>query len=127
LPFGLGELGTAYDRHRLDTFKGGAIDDAFLKKARAKAKKEGYDPKALRLATSPYKLEITTPEGSVVKFGRRPYKDFLQWSAMEKDGEVPKGTAEKKREQYKARAMKAKGDWRNNDYSPNWLALRILW
>ena len=54
-------------------------------------------------------------------FGRIGYGDFILWSMMDKD------EAEKRRERFWARASKIKGDWKKDDYSPNNLALRILW
>jgi hypothetical protein len=78
-----------YSGHQLDNFEGGGGSDfkaqlkslgmtpaSYLKKAKSKAKSEGYDPKLLKFATDGvHKLEL---QGS--KFGRVGYKDFLLWS-----------------------------------------------
>ena len=102
---------------------GGDKSSAYLRQARAKAKAYGLDPKKLKLATDgKHKLDY---DG--VKFGLKHYNDFLLWSAEEKAGRVPKGTAEKKRKLYRARAEKIKGEWKANKVSPNNLAIHILW
>jgi len=110
------------DAHALDNFTGGA-SSTYLRQARAKAKAYGLDPKKLKLATDgKHKLDY---DG--VKFGLKHYNDFLLWSAEEKAGRVPAGTAEKKRKLYRARAEKIKGEWKANKTSPNNLAIHILW
>ena len=100
----------------------GMGSSAYLRKARANAKAYGLDPKKLKLGDGKHKLSY---DG--VGFGLKTYKDFLLLSAEEKAGRVPKGTAEKKRNAYRARAMKIKGDWKDNKISPNNLAIHILW
>ena len=94
----------------------------YLRQAKAKAKAYGLDPKKLTLGEGKHKLSY---DG--VGFGLKTYKDHLLWSAEEKAGRVPKGTAEKKRKAYLARATKIKGDWKQNKVSPNNLAIHILW
>lgn len=136
-------VGKAYDlyrSHQLDNFVGGQIPakkplsgegygtTAYLKEARRRAKAHGYDPSKLELADDGvHKLQITTPEGKVVKFGRKGYGDHLIWSEKEAKGEVPRGTAEKKRSTFRKSHLAMKGQWRDDKYSPNWLAIRILW
>lgn len=96
---------------------------AYLRQAKAKAKAYGLDPKKLKVATDgKHKLSY---DG--ILFGATRYGDHLLWSAEEKAGRVPKGTAEKKRKSYRARAMKIKGEWKDNKVSPNNLAIHILW
>ena len=94
----------------------------YLRKARANAKAYGLDPKKLTMGEGKHKL---TYDG--IGFGLKNYNDFLLLSAEEKAGRVPKGTAEKKRKAYLARATKIKGDWKENKVSPNNLAIHILW
>jgi len=111
------------DDVELDPTDFGSGHSAYLRQARAKAKAYGLDPKKLKLATDgKHKLDY---DG--VKFGLKHYNDFLLWSAEEKAGRVPKGTAEKKRKLYRARAEKIKGEWKANKTSPNNLAIHILW
>jgi len=104
------------------------LDDAgmtakdYLKKARAAAKKAGYDGRAVELADDGvHKLMIYDDKGNAVKFGRVGYKDFIIWT------KVSPSEAEKKRKAYRARATKIKGDWENDKFSPNNLAINILW
>jgi hypothetical protein len=94
----------------------------YLRKARANAKAYGLDPKKLQLGDGKHKLEY---DG--IGFGLKSYKDFLLLSDEEKAGQIPVGTAEKKRNAYLARATKIKGDWKDNKVSPNNLAIHILW
>ena len=94
----------------------------YLRKARANAKAYGLDPKKLTMGDGKHKFSY---DG--VGFGLKSYNDFLLLSAEEKAGRVPKGTAEKKRKAYRARAEKIKGNWKDNKISPNNLAIHILW
>ena len=41
--------------------------------------------------------------------------------------EIKEGMADKKRKAYRARASRARGNWKSNKYSPNNLAINILW
>ena len=68
-----------------------------------------------------------SPDGSVRRFGRVSYGDFIIWSYLESEGIVPKGTARKKRSVFHKSHEAITGDWRNDKYSPNRLALQILW
>jgi hypothetical protein len=94
----------------------------YLRKARANAKAYGLDPKKLTMGDGKHKFSY---DG--IGFGLKSYNDFLLLSAEEKAGRVPKGTAEKKRKAYRARAEKIKGNWKDNKISPNNLAIHILW
>ena len=89
----------------------------YLNKAKEFAKKAGYeDWNQLQLADKPYKLELNN-----VKFGRDGYSDYVQ-NLLNNSPD-----AETKRKSYLARATKIKGDWKSNKYSPNNLAIKILW
>lgn len=102
--------------------------DTYLKTIRKKAKAVGYDPSSIRFATdSKHKLEIETPAGRIVRFGRVGYADFLIWLFLEKRGEVDAGFSLEKRRTFHASHSKIKGNWKSNDFSPNNLALRLLW
>lgn len=122
----------ALKKHTLETFTGGAVaferSAEYLKLVKKKAKAEGYDPKDLTFSDDKlHKFQITDPEGKIVRFGRRGYGDFTIWTHLEKTGEAEAGTAEKKKNVFWKSHTKIKGDWKENDYSPNWLSLRILW
>jgi len=97
---------------------GGAIDK-YLAMAKEFAKRAGYkDWDSLRRADDgEHKLELRG-----VKFGRKGYGDFIRYS-LEKGVDE----AQKHRSAYLARATKIKGDWAKDMYSPNSLAINILW
>lgn len=90
----------------------------YLKQAKAFAKKAGYkDASSLRLADDgKHKLILRG-----VKFGSINNNDYIIYKQH-----FP-SIAEKKRRQYLARACKIKGDWAKDKYSPNSLAINILW
>jgi hypothetical protein len=141
LPFGMKELFSAYESHGLDSFRGGKKltfpqlleqmglnPKSYLAEIKRKAKEYGYSPKNVSFALDgTHKLEMETPQGQTVKFGRMPYKDFLMWSHLEKNNEASSGMAQKKRVGYWKSHSAMKGDWKDNDYSANWLSMRLLW
>lgn len=90
----------------------------YLKQAKAYAKKAGYkDASSLKLADDgKHKLILRG-----VKFGSINNNDYIIYKQH-----FP-AIAEKKRKQYLARACKIKGDWAKDKYSPNSLAINILW
>jgi len=120
-----------YSGHQLDNFEGGGGSDfktqlksigmtpaTYLKKAKSKAKSEGYDPKLLMFATDGiHKLEL---QGS--KFGRVGYKDFIMWSHL-----ASPSVASQHRDTFHKSHSKMRGAWKSNPLSPNNLALKILW
>lgn len=97
----------------------GGATDKYLAIAKEFAKKAGYkDWDSLRRADDgEHKLELRG-----VKFGRKGYGDFIKYSLDEGEDE-----ARKHRDAYLARATKIKGDWAKDMYSPNSLAIKILW
>ena len=108
--------------------KGKGIGDSYMTEVRRRAKAHGYDPRAISYATDGiHKLAYTTPSGKTVRFGREGYGDHILWTEKEKAGDVPKGTASKKREVFHKSHEAIKGKWRENPYSPNMLALKVLW
>jgi len=106
--------------------KGGGRDK-YLMTANKKARDAGLIGKVSYADDGVHKLQITAPDGSVRRFGRQGYGDYMIWSQKEADGLVPKGFADNKRRLYRARATKIKGDWSKDPYSPNSLAIAILW
>ena len=93
-----------------------------MKTARVTANKKGYDSRALEFANDGiHKLMIYDDKGNVRKFGRVGYGDFILWSAKSPT------IAQTKRKGYIARATKIKGDWKRDKFSPNNLAISILW
>ena len=61
------------------------------------------------------KYMITTPDGKIVHFGQMGYEDFT------------KHKNKTRRKNYLTRATRIKGDWKENKYSANNLAIRLLW
>jgi hypothetical protein len=108
----------------------GLKPSVYLENARKVAKKAGYGDaaKLLGFATDgKHKLAIANQEGKIVSFGLAGYGDSLIWSHLEHLKKVPKGSAMMKRRNYHARAEKARGNWKADPFSPNNLALKILW
>jgi hypothetical protein len=102
--------------------KEGIDAKVYLRKARAAAKKAGYDGRAVEFSDdNKHKLMIYDDKGTPVRFGAVSNKDFIIYSAKDK------ANADKKRKAYLARATKIKGDWKDNKFSPNNLAISILW
>lgn len=100
----------------------------YLQEARKRAKAAGYDPEKLNLDTeTDSKLVYTTPDGRTSRFGKKGYGDFILWSHAERSGDVPRGTAEMKRNVYQKSHSKIKGNWKKDKFSPNMLSLKINW
>ncbi len=108
--------------------KWGVDKKKYLQSLRRNARKHGYNPKMIELATDgKHKVQIQTPEGRIVRFGRLGYGDYILWKALEAQGKSPKGFAEQKKNVFHSSHTKIRGNWKKNDYSPNNLALRLLW
>jgi hypothetical protein len=135
-----GKIFNYINAHNLTNFDGGKkfaesptpsnplSKEEYLKRARASAKKHGLPYKLLGYSDDDtHKLQIPDPDGKIVRFGRKGYGDFIIWSALEASGKVAKGMAEKKRNVFHKSHSKIKGDWRQNAFSPNNLALKVLW
>jgi DNA adenine methylase len=106
----------------------------YLAKARELASATGYDPTKVHFSMdSKHKLYYDTQKSGnnekndAVHFGDLNYADYIIWTWLEHTGEADKGEADKRREAYRARATKIKGNWKANKYSPNNLAINILW
>ena len=61
------------------------------------------------------KFMVENPKGKMVHFGAKGYDDYTK----HKD--------DTRRQNYLSRATKIKGDWKKDKYSPNNLAINILW
>lgn len=80
------------------------------------AKAEGYDIARIFPPTiTGKKLSYLTPDGRQVNFGNADYESY--------DAHMDK----QRRARYLARARAIKGKWKDDPYSPNSLAIRILW
>jgi len=61
------------------------------------------------------KYMVLDPDGKKVHFGNINYEDFLKHQSLQR------------RSSYISRATNIKGDWKRNKYSPNNLAIHVLW
>ena len=75
----------------------------------------GYFVKLHRSTRKEKKYQIQDPSGKWIHFGQRGYQDFT------------KHHDKKRRQRYLTRATKIHGNWKKNPYSPNNLAIHILW
>ena len=61
------------------------------------------------------KYMVRTPDGKIVHFGQMGYEDFT------------KHKNKTRRKNYLTRSSRIRGDWKDNKYSANNLAIRLLW
>jgi hypothetical protein len=78
-------------------------------------KRFGKDAVVYRSNTKTKKYMIQNPAGNWVHFGQLPYEDFTAHGDSER------------RKNYLNRATKIKGNWKSDPYSPNNLAIHLLW
>ena len=91
---------------------------AYLRIMKTIAKEAGYNPNDLSLAhDGKHKLALNG-----IKFGNIDYPDFVLFYM---NGEYDE--AFKRRKNYLTRTANMKGEWKNNDFSKNNLARRIIW
>jgi hypothetical protein len=106
----------------------GLEPSSYLAEARRRAKNHHYPHKLLGFAKDgKHKLVIPDKDGRLVSFGKVGYGDNIIYSHLEKNGEVPKGTADAKKNTFQKSHTKIKGDWASKPFSPNNLALKVLW
>jgi hypothetical protein len=93
----------------------------FLHKARAIASKRGYDPNKLELANdNNHKLTYYSPKG-IKHFGKLGYGDYIWYSKIDPE------LAEKKRRTFRLSHSVISKHFHLDKYSPNELAINILW
>ena len=78
-------------------------------------KRFGKDAVVYRSSKKSKKYMILNPAGDWVHFGALPYEDFTAHGDPER------------RRNYLNRATKIRGDWAKDPYSPNSLAIHLLW
>ena len=61
------------------------------------------------------KYMVKTPDGKIVHFGQMGYEDFT------------KHKNKTRRKNYLTRSRRIKGDWKQDKYSANNLAIHLLW
>lgn len=102
--------------------KNNITHNQYMKAAMKAAKENDYDPSKLEMSSDgDHKLIYNTPEGKAVPFGKVDYNDYIIYTLTKNQ------YADKYRKAYRARATKIKGDWESDKYSPNNLAINILW
>lgn len=127
----------SYYSHKLSNFVGGrrpatkfqnqlkrakVSPEAYLKAAQACAKKQGLAWKHLGFSSDDtHKLQIPNAQGKVVRFGSVGLGDHILYTLSHDE------SADEHRKRYLARATKIKGDWKSDQYSPNSLAIHVLW
>ena len=95
---------------------------------RTNAERYGIPADRVEFATDGiHKIAVTDPDGKIHYAGRAGMNDYLLWQLKEAAGEVPPGTAKARQKSYLARALGISGGWRKKKYSPNNLAISILW
>jgi hypothetical protein len=94
----------------------------YLAMAQKNAHRAGLAHNMLSFSTDDkHKLQIPNVDGKIIRFGASGLKDYLLYS-MTRDAK-----ADQRRSNYRKRAMKIKGDWAKDPYSPNSLAISVLW
>jgi hypothetical protein len=105
----------------------GITSTDYLYEAKQRAKKAGYDPNLLTYANdNKHKLQYESPHG-VRRFGGVGYRDHIMWESLEHHHKVPRGTAAEKRRVFRNSHEKISEIHHLDRYSPNALALSILW
>jgi len=83
----------------------------------------GEDVKLLQSTRKTKKYMIYNKKtNKFIHFGAMGYLDFTKYIQL-----YDLETANKHRTKYLKRALKIKGNWINNKYSPNYLSMLLLW
>ena len=94
----------------------------YLAVAKKKAHEQGLADNMLSFSTDEkHKFQIPNVDGKIIRFGAVGLGDYLLYSLIHD----PK--KEQHRDNYRKRATKIKGDWAKDPYSPNSLAIGVLW
>ena len=118
-----GQGGLNPSRELKEQFKKWGVNPTdYLAEAKKKAKAEGLVDNLLGFSDdAKHKLQIPNPDGRVIRFGATGLGDYILYKLSNN----PK--AEEHRRHYLQRATKIKGDWAKDPYSPNSLAINVLW
>jgi len=93
----------------------------YLEEARRKAQKARLKGTVEFSDDSKHKLQIVSPEGKTVRFGAVGLGDHIYYTMAGAEN------AAQHRKSYLARATAIHGNWKKDKYSPNSLAIAILW
>ncbi len=97
----------------------------YIMAVQIKAMYFNYNWKSLTFATDKtHKLQITRPDGKIIKFGAVNYNDFIIYSFYSKKKKLLYDEALKRRDLFHKR-MKRETD--DDIYSPRNLSLNLLW
>lgn len=95
---------------------------AYRIKARTKARARMIGVTVKPSTRTGKKLDVYKKGVKISSVGATGYKDYPTYLELERKGKVPKGTAVKKKKQYKARHVHRKKRW-----TDAWLADQLLW
>jgi hypothetical protein len=102
--------------------KMGISPSTYLDEARKKAKKLGLQYQHLGFSEDDtHKLQIPNKNGKIIRFGSVGMGDYILYKLSGNH------KADNHRALYRKRATKIKGDWADDEYSPNSLAIGVLW
>lgn len=94
----------------------------YLEAAKEAAKKKGLPENMLGFSSDDkHKLQMPNADGKIIRFGAVGLGDYILYT-LSKDAK-----ADDHRRRYLARATKIKGDWKKDPFSPNNLAINVLW
>ena len=112
----------------INVLKNMAIDpNEYLEMVNDNATKHKY-PRVYFSNDNIHKLMIIDPSNNhIIRFGSSINNDYIIYQLLEEMKKVKNGTAMIRRKAYLARATKIKGEWKNNKFSKNNLAIKILW
>lgn len=69
-----------------------------------------------------HKLQVPNKEGKIIRFGAVGSMDYIMYKTI-----ASAKVAKQHQKAYLARATKIKGDWKNDPYSANSLAIKSIW
>lgn len=96
--------------------------EAYLRLAKKKAAAKDLNAESLTFSSDgKHKLMIKDPEGGITHFGAIGYGDYILYTLSGDEA------ADAHRAAYRKRAENIKGKWRYDEYSPNSLAIHVLW
>lgn len=94
----------------------------YLAEAKKKAKEAGLADNLLGFSSdAKHKLQIPNTDGKMIRFGATGLGDYILYTLSKNPD------AKEHRKHYLQRAMKIKGDWAKDPYSPNSLSVSIQW
>ena len=100
---------------------------SYITQARMNATHHGYKSDLLSFAKDgDHKLKYESPHG-VRYFGKAGYGDYIIYQDMEQEGKVEPGYAKKKRKVFRDSHDKISEMRKLDKFSPNELAINILW